>query len=165
MARQRFGKKIDNVRWNRSLGSALALSAGAVGVAFISVTSLPETILRIRGEVLVWLDGTQAPGSLVAVSMGIIKVPEGTGTTVVYNPQSDSNAPWLWYTNLHVGYEEYVTDVIDAPNVSSARVTIDNKAMRKTKPDEEYQFVIDNTTVGNAASINVAFATRFLIGF
>jgi len=165
MARRREGRKIDNLRWNRAHGSALALSAGTAAVALISVTTLPETIMRIRGNVLTYLDATQAPGGLVLVSMGIIKVPEGTATTVVYDPQADSDAPWLWYSNFHLGYEEYVTDVIDAPGASSMRVIIDNKAMRRTRPDEEYQFVVTNTTVGGAAAINVAYATRILIGF
>ena len=41
------GKKIDNVRWEYSSGQSLAQSAGAVAVALISVTTLPETLLRI----------------------------------------------------------------------------------------------------------------------
>ncbi len=164
MARSRHVKKIDNVRWVRTNGSALVLSAGTIGVVYILVTTLPETLMRIRGEAFVRIDAAGGPGRLVLATMGIIKVPEGTGATVLYDPQSDGDAPWVWHYQTFVGYEEAVTDVVDYGGAVS-RIVIDNKAMRRTRPDEEYQFVVTNTTIAGSSAIDVAFATRNLVGF
>ncbi len=158
-------KKIDNLRWEFSNGAQSALGAGSAGIGLISVTTLPETLMRVRGEVVAYLDGPQAPGSSVLVSMGIIVVPEGTGTTVLWDPFSDGNAPWLWYGSALLSYEEMVTDVIDIPGMTSSRLTVDNKAMRRVRPDEEVQFVVTNTTLVSAAPINLRYALRTLIGF
>ncbi len=163
--RSGYGKKIDNLRWEVSSGSFLAFSAGEVAAGLISVTTLPETLMRIRGNISGFIDGASAPGKLAKITMGIIKVPEGTGTTVLWNPASDGDAPWVWWTGFHLGYEEYVTDVIDSPGMTSYRETIDNKAMRRTRPDEEYQIVAANSTEGSALTANLTWAVRTLVGF
>jgi len=97
--------------------------------------------------------------------MGIIKVPEGTSTTVVYDPVTDGDAPWLWYDFANLAYEEYVTDVIGSTEAAMRRIIVDNKAMRRTRPDEEYQFVATNQTTNGAAAVDIAFGFRTLIGF
>ncbi len=158
-------KKIDNLIWDFSQGSSLAQSAGVISVNFASVGTTPTTLLRLRGEVLGFLDGTQAPGVLVQVSWGIIKVPEGSAATTRYNPVADANAPWLAYGVMTLGYEEYVTDVVDSPIIAAARVVVDNKAMRRIRPDEELQFSIENSTVGSAGTTNFVYGIRWLQGF
>ena len=164
MARPRT-RKIDNVVWQLSVGSGLALSAGTVGVNFASVGTAPTTLLRIRGQLLLWVDTPQAPGVSCVGTWGIIKVPEGSGTTVQYDPVADANAPWLAFGAGILAYEEMVTDVIDVPGATADRQTVDNKAMRRIRPDEELQFVMNNTTVQAALSFNFAYTMRWLQGF
>ena len=161
----RPAKKIDNVIWELSTGSVLALSAGNSARNFSSVGTVPTTLLRMRGEVLVFLDGNSPPGELVSVAMGIILVPVGSTTTTQFSPVTDANAPWIWHDTAHIGYEVYENDVVDAPGITSARVKVDNKAMRKIRPEVEMQFTVENTTIGGAAAVNVAYSIRWLQGF
>ncbi len=122
-----------------------------------------DTILRTRGELVVSVDGTSAPGALALISCGLIIVPEGTGTTVLQSPFTDANADWFWYQQITVGYEEMVTDVVDVPGITSARVPVDSKAMRIGVPDTEVQFVAENTTLATAEVVNISLALRFLV--
>ncbi len=164
MARARV-KKIDNVFWGLGTATVTALGAGNIGATVIASGTQAATLLRVRGECLVFLDAVQAPGTLVRLTMGIIKVPEGTGTTILWEPFGDDNAPWIWYDVAHLGYEEQVVDVVDSPQLSARRIHIDNKAMRRIRPDEEVQFVVTNTSVATASAVNVFFTARMLLGF
>ncbi len=158
-------KKIDNLIWDLHTSASLALAAGSVGVAFVGVGTQPATLLRMRGEILYWVDGTQAPGGAIQVFSGIVKVPEGSGTDVAYDPFNDGNAPWIWFSCISLGYEEMVTDVVAVQGAQFARVGIDNKAMRRIRPDEELQLVHRNVTTGTAMAVNISTTVRLLQGF
>ena len=170
MARQRRpfrggGKTIDNLRWASGTATGIgALGAGSQALTMLSAGVPRETIMRTRGEAMVSLDAAQPPGRFVLVSMGLVLVPEGQGTTVIWDPFNDSEAPWFWHYETFVGYEEMVTDVVDVPGLTSSRIVIDSKAMRKANVDEEVQFVVTNTTMIAAAPINIGVALRFLLG-
>ncbi len=161
----RPSKKIDNVVWEYSSGFTGSLGAGNQALNFSSVGTSPTTLLRIRGEVCCYLDGATAPPTGIHVTYGIILVPEGSGTTVQYTPVADANAPWLLYGSGFLGYEEMVTDVIDVPTTTGFRHVIDNKAMRRIRPDVEMQIVFENTTVGGADAFNGSYQLRWLQGF
>jgi len=126
--------------------------------------SHPETLLRIRGNIVCYADAAQAPGGLVDIGVGIILAQGGQGTTVLSNPITDADAPWVWYDRFCVGYEEMVTDVIDVPGLSSYRGVVDSKAMRIQRLDQEFQFVLQNSTVGTAMNVNFCGSFRFLFG-
>ncbi len=159
-------KKLDHTLWQLSTGSFSAIASGATAaLGFSSAGTTPATLLRMRGEVLGFLDAVQAPGRLIQVNYGIILVPEGSAADVQFAPLSDANAPWLLYGTAMLGYEEAVTDVIDFPGLTSFRHVIDNKAMRIIRPDVEMQFVVENTTLFAAATLNLAFSMRWLQGF
>ncbi len=121
--------------------------------------------MRTRGEVLVGLDSAQSPGASVLISMGMVLVPEGQGTTVIWDPFSDSEAPWFWFKEVTIGYEEMVTDVIANQGIQFARIDVDSKAMRKANVDEEVQMVVTNTTESGAMSTNFWYGLRWLQGF
>ena len=161
----RAQKKLDHTRWDLSTGSFSAQSAATAAINFSSVGTTPATLLRIRGEVFGWNDAASTPPKSIQCTYGIILVPEGTGTTVLFDPVSDGNAPWLLWGTAHLGYEEMVTDVVDVPGLTSFRHVIDNKAMRIIRPDIEMQFVMTNTTVGGSGNMNVAYSLRWLLGF
>ena len=159
MARQRSNPV--NRHWSGFSVNALALSAGAVGSTAAAAQHDRETILRTRGSLLSWFDATPDSGDIVQVSAGLILVPEGTGTTVLWSPFTDADAPWFYYTTFFLGYDEPVVDVIDIPGASSYRETVDSKGMRRVR-NQEMQFVVENTTIGSAEAINVVMGGRIL---
>ncbi len=141
-----------------------ALTAGSVAATALGAGVSRETIMRTRGTIQLYLDGNQAPPKTVLVSMGLVLVPEGQGTTVIWDPANDAEAPWFWYQEMFISYEEPVIDVIDIPAIAGANIVVDSKAMRRANVDEEVQFVVTNSTVGGASPINVHAAFRFLLG-
>ncbi len=163
MARRRSGKKIDFTHWQVGVGSFQAQAAGTSAVLLINAQHLPETLLRTRGALLSYADTTQTPGGSVRMTFGLILVPEGTGTTVLWSPETDSDAPWFYWSTWQIAYEEMVTDVIDVLGASSYREIVDSKAMRIVK-NMEVQAVIENVTVGTAMGVNTQFSARFLVG-
>ena len=162
MAHRRGGKTIDTVHWTYGSFAESALTAGVAGQTVYSAQHLSETLLRIRGEWTAGLDGTKAPAVGISVSVGLIQVPEGTGTTVLWSPITDGDAPWIWWDVMNLQYEEPVVDAIST-NLSGARRIIDSKAMRKMR-NTEIQFVAENATVQAASGVNIAGAIRTLFG-
>ncbi len=163
MARRRSGKKIDFVHWTGFQDSFNGQAAGSIAKTLFAAQHDPETLMRTRGSLLTYLDTTQAPGGQILVGAGMILVPEGTSTTVLWSPLTDPDAPWIWYSAFGLGYEEYVTDVIDCPQATSHREVIDSKAMRIVR-NQEIQMVVENVTTGSAAAFNMVIGGRSLFG-
>ena len=167
MARRRTGfqKKIDTVHWTLGQEVFVSQGAGTAAVNLLAAQHLPETLLRIRGE---WVSNfAQALASAVGVvvTMGIIQVPEGTGTTVLWSPNTDGDAPWIWWDSMQLIYREYVTDTVWSSNTSDGRRVIDSKAMRKIR-NTELQVVVENATITglSAANIDASLTVRVLAG-
>ncbi len=156
-------KSIDVVRWAGAHHQFNAQGAGTIAQLMVS-DGLTEILLRIRGEIVCFMDGASAPAKLVRLGIGALVVQAGSGTTVIQSPLSDGDAPWLFYETFDIGYEEMVTDVIDVPGITSFRKTIDSKAMRILRPGREVQLVVENITLGSAASVNLGFGFRMLLG-
>ena len=165
MARRGSARKIDSVHWTGFNSGFLALAAGSIGINVAPAQHEPETLLRTRGTLLAYVDGAQAPGGLVTVSMGLHVVPEGTGATVSVSPFTDADADWFWYATFFLATEELVTDVLQASGVSGYREVIDDKAMRRVHGASEVQLVAENTSIGAALPVNIRIAGRFLTGY
>ncbi len=161
--RGRFQKKIDYTHWTIGNAESGSLGAGSVGVTLFSAQHQPETLLRLRGNLLAKLEGVQSGGQGILVTCGIILVPEGTGTTVLWSPFTDADAPWIWFDGFYLGYEEYVIDVISAQCAACYRSVIDSKAMRIVR-NQEVQAVFQNTTILTAASVRAQLVVRGLTG-
>ncbi len=157
------GRRRD-VHWANFNETFLALSAGTVAaqIGLLPAGGHPETVVRIRGELMAFVDGAQAPGGLADVAVGVILAQEGLGTTVISSPITDADAPWLWFERFTLGYEEMVTDVVDVPSLTGVRRVIDNKAMRILRPDQELQVVAQNVTIGTAIAVNISVVGRIL---
>ncbi len=164
MPRRRSGKKINFVHWTQSAGNFTPLAAGTpAAVNLFAALHEPETLLRMRGNMYAALDGNQTGNVIQAMALGIILVPEGTGTTVLWSPLTDGDAPWIWYETFALGYEEYVTDVIDATGFPMFRAIIDNKAMRISR-NQEVQLVGENVTISGGSGVNAGVHIRCLTG-
>ena len=169
MARNRAARGRERVihttRWESVSANFSALSAGSSAIgAILGAGRPPETILRTRGSGLVYVDGAGGSSVRTLISMGLILVPEGQSTTIIWDPFNDGNAPWFWYREFILGYEERVADVVDVPVASGVRFDIDSKAMRKANDDEEVQLVVVNTTLEGALAVNISLAFRFFLG-
>ena len=163
--RSGFAKKIEVVHWTYGSFEFVAQAAGAAAVNVFPAQHLPETLLRMRGEWIAALGGAAVNGVAVAVSIGLIQVPEGTGTTVLWSPITDGDAPWIWWDTIHIVYTEQVTDVTFSSQTSSGRRTIDSKAMRKIR-NTEIQCVVEQATISGltGGSIHAIGSLRALSG-
>ncbi len=152
--RGRHGKKIDNVHWTLGGFTFVSQAAGVAAQTVFAAQHLPETLLRTRGEWSACLNSGQAAGVGVTVFVGMIQVPEGTGTTVLWSPFTDGDAPWVWWDVLSLMYNEMVVDVIATQNTLSGRRIIDSKAMRKLR-NTELQVVVENVTLSGLSTGSV----------
>jgi len=164
MARRGHAKKIDTVHWTGATFEFGSLAAGASAAnLLLAAQHLPETLLRIRGEWAAAMDGPVAGGVRNVVTVGIIQVPEGTGSTVLWDPVTDSDAPWIWWDCFNLIYEEMVTDALAAfPMGGNARV-MDSKAMRKLR-NTELQAVAVNIAGSGSTPIVSSGCMRVLAG-
>lgn len=165
MARRRTGfqKKIEVVHWTGAAGQFIGQAAGTAAGLLLAAQHLPETLLRIRGEWVCAMGGGLADLVGAQVSMGMILVPEGTGSTVLWSPFTDADAPWIWWDSISMIYREYVTDAVWSSNASDGRRVIDSKAMRKVR-NRELQAVTENATVQTGLAINMIANVRQLAG-
>ncbi len=162
--RSGFEKKIDTVHWTYGSFSFSNVDAATSSAATVfAAQHLPETLMRTRGSVSLNLDGVQAPGVGVSLAIGFIQVPEGTGTTVLWSPITDGDAPWIWWDTREFLYDETVQDVIGSQATLAFQITIDSKAMRKLR-NTELQMVVQNATLLSSSGVNVFGAVRCLFG-
>jgi len=160
---RRHAKKLETFHWTYGSWSQGATAAGTSAATVFPAQHLPETLVRMRGESMVYVDATSAPGSLASIGVGLILVPEGTGTTVLWSPITDGDAPWIWVNYDMIGYEEMVVDTVDIPGLTSSRTIIDSKAMRRIR-NQEVQIVVENATVLTAENVNIFGQVRLLAG-
>ncbi len=162
MARQTRsrGRRAD-LRWTKGAASFLALGAGSAQFAIVASGITSQTLMRTRGNLVAYMDGTSAPPKLVEVAVGMLVQQAGAVATSL--PLSDGEAPFFYYDSFMIGYEEMVTDVIDIPGISSYRAVVDVKAMRVIRPDQEIVFIVEQATTSGAGPINLAFSARFLL--
>ena len=161
--RSRHAKKIDTVHWTGSTFTFLAQAAGTVGQTLFAAQHLPETLLRLRGRWVGLITAAQGVSGLTNITCGVIQVPEGTGSTVLWSPTTDADAPWIWWDTMFVGHEEAVVDVIGVQAILGNQFAIDSKAMRKQR-NTELQVVLESVTVNQAVSVDVAGEVRALHG-
>jgi len=163
--RSGFAKKIDSVHWTIFGEMIVGLSAGTIGRTLFSAQHMPETHLRLRGEWGACFTTAIAPATGVIVVAGIIQVPEGTGTTVLWSPFTDGDAPWIWWDTLGLIYTEQVIDQVGSVPLFAGRRVMDSKAMRKIR-NTELQLVVENLTATGltAGDVNVFVTGRSLSG-
>jgi len=149
--------------WEGQSTTSLALASGGITEAALFTGDRAETIRRIRGEVLVWLDASGSAASDKAIiGLGLLIAP--TGATVAVDPITEPGANWMWHRFLNLGTEAIVGSTSDSGIGVFDRVEVDNKSMRKFKEDEQIFFVVSNLGVQGAPVVNVMGAFRVLAG-
>ena len=154
------GRKND-YDWEGVTTLSLALAASGVTTAVVFLADQSETLVRMRGEVLVWLDASgSAQGDACVVACGLIVA--SLGSTQAVDPINEGGANWLWHSFFTLATESAIANAVTAPDSASRRLIIDNKAMRKLREDEEIQFIVANQDIAGAPVVNVVAGLRAL---
>ncbi len=121
-------------------------------------------MVRLRGDLLIWLGLATAPGDGFTGAFGIAKVTDdafGVGASAVPLPIDDEGSDvWLYhrYFSLH-GPVVSSTEANSPANVFRAEV--DSKAMRKLTIDETIYAAVQVVETGTATAI-LTFNSRAL---
>ena len=143
---------------------AVALAGTSVGNQSTGVVANERlTIVRLRGHGFIHMDAGAALDSTV-VGIGLIVAPTeafSAGVGSVPTPLADMEAPWIWHDIFALGPAVVATD--DGADLSrNVQFTIDNKAMRKFRADEELGFVIETDVLAGTPTVDVFAVARQL---
>ncbi len=143
--------------------TATAISASsAVLVGSGSTPTVPLTVVRLRGELMITMVGTAGilEGFRGAFGIGIASLPAFTaGVNSVPTPiteEADEN--WLYHTYFTI-MSQLAT--INGSVAEIFKMTVDSKAMRKADVDKVFYAAIEVVEVGTAV-MDVSFNSRFL---
>ena len=146
------------------MARAVALSGTSIGNQSTGVVALERlTIVRLRGHGFIHMDAGAALDSVV-VGVGLIVSPIeafSAGVGSVPTPLADMEAPWIWHDLFVLGPAVTATD--DGGDLSrNVQFTIDNKAMRKFRANEELAFVMETDVLAGTPTVDVFMAARQL---
>ena len=126
------------------------------------------TIVRIRGELMVWLEavGTVGDGfTEFAAGIGIVSTDAfDAGAVSIPSPILDKDwGGWMWYTSRSaiVGLSVTESDVVQSP-LGAIRIPIDTKAMRKIEPNNVVVGVIGTRAEVGVATLSFQMSSRML---
>ena len=141
-------------------------SSGALLVSTAQEANEATTVVRIRGEIALWLPVVTTIGDgfiNFAAAIGIVSADAFTaGVASVPAPLADPDwGGWLWYhagASL-IGFE--TTEVLRGP-IGAVRIPIDTKAMRKMSPNEAIFGIVEFGTEVGTATVSFVMNTRML---
>ncbi len=162
----RPGRKLDNKSWSfiPFFGTSFAGDATFVGGSILFL--VPATILRIRGAVQFHFDAAKQVGDEINITLGLAvastdAVAAGAGS--MPDPGGEPEFPWLWWGDFFLHAES--TGAQEVWGLTSQRVVVDSKAMRKVKPGQSLVWVGESSQqVGAPATFLDFMRTRVLIG-
>ncbi len=167
MARRLFTPRIARPRrsydWEGVTTTALGLVAAGVVQAQLFTADRAETIQRIRGSILLWLDGTgSAVGDAAIVAIGLIVA--STGASIAIDPITEPGANWIYHRYFTLAAEGVIGTAAGQQGAGVHRVEIDNKSMRRFREDEALFIVTSNLSIVGAPIINEIAGIRVLAG-
>jgi len=116
------------------------------------------TIIRVRGELAVFVDSALAADAVFAVSMGLMVLPTAT-ITIPPSPLGDIGSDWFWWDTTTVRG----TTGLELDTASVSRIKVDGKAMRKVGLNETVVFVAAMNNCEGTGQANVCGNLRFLL--
>ena len=170
MAHRTFAPRRMEKQWSPILVGAASVNLTANATALMgqaSAATVPQTILRARGEILV------APSAVTAAldecrigfGLGIVSADAAVvGSGFMPDPIGDPEYPWLWW-HVHHFFSPFVVDgtASDDFGVGVVRIPVDTKAMRKMKPAEAVVLVAEYVDTTGTPAIRVAGDIRCLL--
>ena len=162
MTRAFAPRKTRSYDWEGQTTFSLAMAAGDITDAVLFTGDRAETIQRVRGDILVWLDGASSVATdSVIVGMGLIVIPR-TLTSAGVSPITEPGGNWLYHKYIVLATEVAVTTARSLG--SYARVEIDNKSMRRFREDEIVVFTVETQNISGSPQVNVVAGIRILAG-
>ncbi len=135
---------VHNKEWEVAClnGTSSDLAIGTTTAFQLFVADEAETILRLRGEIMLTLDAA-AVVEEASIAIGIATVSSravAAGSASLPRPGSEGSYPWFWHGWGHIssGREAAVNT-----NQLFVRIPVDSKAMRKIKEDEDVALVFE----------------------
>ena len=140
-------------------------ASGKVGWGLAVVTTSEAlTLVRTRGELLMFLSAADAVTSGFHGAIGIAKVTAAAfavGVTAIPGPVTeDSWDGWLYHR--HFALIAQNSSPTDGSVISTLRLEIDSKAMRKFQEDEALVAIMEMTEIG-VATMRFFANTRMLL--
>ena len=152
MARPRssFAKTVDYKSWAIVPSSSTDFGTAAIVVLGGLAFSLPQTILRIRGNFCVAFDGaSDAQQTVFGLGVGLVSTDAFNTAGAVPGPLSDADYPWLYWQSIPLKVTLKIAAEAADDVMASFRADIDSKAMRKVKPNMTLCYVIEQTVARN----------------
>ena len=164
VVRRATGRRTD-YQWNGVAGlQTVTLSTTQALMGSICVFSSSQTLMRVRGRVLVAMDVGAADESMV-VAVGLIIADDTqftAGATAFPSPISDLAADWLWHGFFPL--RSITGTQSDLLGGQFWQAEIDSKAMRKVKATENISVMADATVLSGSPTADVILAARCLTG-
>ncbi len=135
----------------------------ATVVSEATLENIPDpTIIRIRGDLAV-VEKQQGANDSGIVTMGMMVVTAAAfAASAIPDPIVDISSDWMWWDSRALARDVGVLP--ETALGTFARVSIDNKAMRKVGLNQILIFVIKLTTLAGAnVQYNVSGAVRVLL--
>ena len=163
---RRSGAGRRRVTWSRGPDGVLSPASSAISVFPTGSQALEDdlTVVRLRGELLLYLLTAAAAQQGFRVGFGICNITEnaaGVGATAVPGPLAD--IAWDGWFVHWIGAVKSVdaTPAADGAVGVGVRVVIDSKAMRKTHRTDVVTAVLEVEEVGTA-TMHAEFNSRLL---
>ena len=162
---RRTGRRVDYVWEGIGAGGATASVTTTAILQEIVAIADARTLYRVRGELLAFLTTSGAANSVKMLAVGLIVVSTealAAGVASISSPLSDLNAPWLWHGFMICG-RTTVTEGEDS-FMTSNRLTVDSKSMRRLKPNQSIVFVAQPQNLAGTETIQISMGFRVLTG-
>ncbi len=158
----REGRRAD-YNWNGLSGGSSVTNAAIVNGFAVAVMNTAGTIVRTRGEVLVMMD-VGAGADTIAVAMGLMVLPDAVvaaAGTAFPSPSEVLDGDWLWHGFALLRSETGTQS--DDLSSHVQRLTIDSKAMRKVKANDQLVFIFDGVVLVGSPTYDIVMAGRTLL--
>ena len=163
MARNTRGRRTD-YEWIGGIASHTEASSGSTAAAIVTV-NIPGTLMCIRGNLLVSLDGPTDNDKVMSAA-GLILVSEeqlAVGASAIPNSAdiNDMDADWIWHQWMPMLSQAVVATQMDE---TYFRAVIDSKAMRRVKPTQTLVMRTANIAQAGTPGLDYSLGCRVLFG-
>ena len=162
MARQRSSGRRADYAWAGASFFRVAQTTGGSANS-VAILNGPGTIVRTRGEILGMMD-VGAAGDTAVLGFGIIIIDDdafAAGAGSIPSPVLDTPADWLWHGWMPLRSETGTQSDDQGSHVG--RLTIDSKAMRRVKQNDNVVFVGDVNILAGTPTVDWAVGCRTLL--
>ena len=156
--RGRSGRPTD-YDWELARGTGLSTVTSLILQFEIFVSDTAETLMRLRGQVIMRLTGSIVAADLLAYGWGVVRAASGSSDVGV-SPLTEGGANWLAYGCGHL----FAGDANQDTDIAYDKIVVDSKAMRKLRENESLYFIAETADVVGAPTWDVAFSLRALTG-